>query len=1045
MKVILALVACCLAYAARADKWLHASEFTLSSPWSLLVNADAPFGYWYAAPGTTTNILRIDIDWETNFPAGQYAFFLKSSDYDYYWRLHVEAGGASATNYTSNRDQNGRWSTRTVINAFTNFSTTSFVLSNTPVVGLKAGVHGVFITSAANSVILETDAYMPLEYPSTNDWDHSTDGKNLIPNGSFETGIRRLWAVHSNDRKVSIKDTWVESDAHHGTRSVALSPSSGESIEFQHAPIQCASNRLYTLSAWIRSTNGNPTIQMRLKSPLPGVTNNLGQVTTTTNVSYSASNSWRQLTVTTRVLDYPYPEIVPIIAVTGTGSGQTVWIDEVSLSDTLATNYVSEAAVEHTLWPAPTNYGNIYYVGSGVDVPLIIRNATNAALSGRIYWTATDGFLATAASGSVTYSVASGELTTNTITLPQLPGSYRIVAWDPVNGGRPDEIQITVIPPPATDGTKIGQHSNPQGWQVRMAKRLGFQLFRALSPAALFRWQFNEPSNNAFDWPDDEVSAFQTNGTQLLGNISATCETWARRTWFRITNASGSFSPGETVSSSTATGLVALHSGTNSFTRGSLYLTNVTGTFIGSLTGASSGTVGTMLGSQYNSVGGLDVWPRYISNLVSHHVTTVTNWEVLNEPNQSSTTFANGDAGITSDFSVAAIQMISAIQTNANIVALGGVFDTNWAATVLSNIYSAGLSNAVDSVSFHWYPGNEVAAKGTVELFQNGFGKPSINSESGEWDFGSYMSYGMTRRNEGVYVEGYRSGDRLYRGLSQQIANHLRNHIMSIGDGALAVYSYDMRVGAHNPDSYTSEPSIIEHDDSISARGQALAILNWITAGRTTMGRVHASTNVIAWGWSGSGQDVITLYHAASTTNRALVTLPGGFPPYSRLRSDGRTIGTDEAAFTLGIMPEYLVLDSGSATNFLGATITSPTTDTVAPLLAITEWPRRNADVQKPQQSFRWAGLNDTAKPDTGMASRRLLYRSRLDAGPWSDWTEYANLSVPSDELPFGSHTIYVDAMDLSSNVVSAEQVFWRQSTGRGTANSLRATTITVR
>lgn len=1051
-----------------ADIWRPASSFTVGSPWGPLAS-DIPWGSWYANPGTNTLTIPIDIHIGTTLPPGDYAMAIYTVDYDYYFDTHFTAGGATATNYTSDRAvgswDNGRWSDFVIIKPTSSFTNVSIVFSNATIaVGLKTAFGGLFITQKTNVLMLSNSKYVTLNYPSSNSWSSVSDGRNYIPNGSFEAGFRRGAAWYSSARTTGNMESWDPTVAYEGKASLKIVTTNSQFMQLLTAPILVPSNRVYTASFMAKSTGTNNGL-VRIASTFTAPAG-FSPTVNTQSVSVAIGTNWTRVSVTGRVLDYPFSEVNLLFQVTG-GSGNsgptTTWIDCVQLKDSSDTNYVSEAPIELGIWTG--KIGNIYYSDSAPVVPVKLRNSTAGTISSSITVLAYDWQNTLILSNSLPYSLAAGETNAVLATLPiGKSGPIRVNAFDAVYGGLPDEAIISVVPRPkgtSQANARMGWHIIDANWILQVATNLGIQHVRRLSPGAYFRWSEAEKSPGVYTWYDDAINLANSYGLLTLGNLTQTLNTnFQSRTFFRMNNVSGVFSNTEMVSSAVATGYVARAMTSENFTGPALFLSNATPWSVsagwsntsGLLTGRVSGATASLTGLVYTTAVAMDRWSNFVSALADHYSTNVLNWEIGNEYKQE-TSYLFGDDGLYSEFLRDSILAIKSKQPAAKIVALGGPggSSTNSARIVLDNIAAAGLSTNIDSISFHVYPSADEESP-IAGKFSTDVGIPWINSESGATDYGAFTSWGSSQRRDGTPVESFNAADRYYLGGGYIASMVIRNHLTSIGNGARRVYTYDQR--NYPPNHFDREYSGIEYDDTLKPVTTAVAVLANFTDDATVVGGAenNSTTNANCYTFDRGSNTVISVHARVASTNTATLltcTLPVAFPPYVRHDMFGNPIGTNEASFKVGGYPFYLVTTNVAAqahTNFAAATF-STATDTSAPSPMISLWPAVYARTNDQTIPLRWFAIDDRDKPETGLSADRLTYSRKLEPVE----TEFSAFSpITFDDLAGytpGKYTLRIIAKDSTGNTSApVAQTFWigapyGRSTGavtRATVNSLR-------
>lgn len=1031
---------------ATADVWRPASSFALSSPWGYVYGGDTPNGGWYSNIGTNSNTLTMSVHLGTNLPAGSYAVAIKSDDYGYDWATHISAGGGTVTNYTSDRDVNGSWSLFSVLTAATSFTNVTVVFSNeVAIAGLKTGVEGLFITERTDAYMLTSSEYVTLTVPSTNSYDNTSQGVNLIPNGSFEAGVRGV-GLFSLSRTQSIFEAWDDTVAWDGRASLRLITTNGQAIQVITKPIKCATNRVYVASFRAKSTGTNTGL-IRMKSPFTapsGFTATLDsfrQIAVTTN--------WTLVSITNRVLAYPFAEINVTAQLTGIGHN-TNWIDGLSLYDAQVTNYVAEAVTElavHT-----PKLGNLYYSDETVAVPVRIANSSTVTVSGTIYAQAYDYLNRQILSASRTYALTN--LQTNSVSFTfqaGLQGSFRMIVWDPVNGGEPAEATISVVPRPKgidKEFSKFGGHFEGAPWVCRMMTNAGFKHVRRLSPGAYFRFGLAWPSATNKVYFDEGIDVANSFGLVSLGNLTQTQSPWQYRTYCTLTNVSGSWSNTEMVSSATATGYLARAFASTNFTGTAVLLSNVIGAFTNTsalITGRVSGASGSITGLTYPTAIAMDLWANFVTDMATHYSSSVTNWEVGNEYKQEGSYIVGSD-GLYSEFLRETILALKAIQPNCRIVALGGIggSSTNAALTVITNMTEAGLITNIHSISVHTYPSADEEAPLTQWVSTNK-GIAWMNSESGATDLGPKSFWGSNARRQGTPIELFNTSDRYYYGNGWISAMVIRNHLTSLGHGAFRIYTYDHR--GYAPDYYGREYGNFDYDDAPKVTFTAVVCLAGMIDGKTSLGLCNTNTGVNCFAWDGTTNTVVSV-HSRSSTNLWTCTLPGGMFGYVRHDMMGNPVGTNEASFKVSGYPYFLVLTNSAASVATNMALASfaLATDTTAPNPVIAEWPSVPAPTNSQRIALRWFAIDELSKPESATASEAITYRVKVSPqdADFRDWSSGTELDAAG--FSQGRYTMTVIARDVAGNTNGTTRSFYiGPAPSRSTVTANRLTVGTLR
>lgn len=1035
MKTILLALLLLGSRALALDVFRPASSFvpTETNVWAYSTGTDNPDGAWFYQPGLSTNRIVITVPMGTNMPAGWYAVSINSIDYDRFWKTQFEAGDGLVTGDTTDRDANVRWSVFAKFYSSITWSNLIASFTNTLNAANKTALLGVAVTTKTNSIMLSTGSSQEFVYPSTNDWDYTQSGQNMIKNGSFEAGIQGI-GLFSNSRTRGLQESLDSSEAWDGRFSLKLVVTNGEVLQLITKPITVFKNRKYVGSVRIKSTAAN-TVTVRWTNTFSftnlagfGLSNTVGAMTVGTS-----SNTWTRFAATNMALNYPVPDYNVMFQIQGgTGTGKsTNWIDGMMFADSTETNYSAADPIELSMWT--TNDAHIYYPDESPSIPVMIHNSTEGSLSGTVKARAWDYLNREVMNASQNYSLASRGTNTLVFSFPsgQL-GHFRVEVYDTLRGGA-DESNISIVPRPRgipLEQSKFGWHTIDAPFIYRMMNRIGVQWARRMSPGAYFRWAIAEPTEGNFVWFDDAIDAANSNGIVTFGNLMQNTPAFGAKTFFRLTGLTGSFTQGETVKTVNSTGTVYQVMTSADFTGNALYLSNTFGSFSNStlLTGSVSSATATISTINAAAIAQSDVpdlrrWATYVSNIVTHYKSKVRHWEMYNEPNQGSQ-YTVGDAGVYSDMLRYSVPVIRSIQTNSVITVLGGALTTNWIGTVLSNMSSIGMISSFSNASVHIYPGNDATGPSINQIISV-YGLPWINSESGNVDNGAFVSHAASGRREGTPVELFRESDRYYLGLGYRAALTIKNHIESLGDGAIRVFTYDHR--AYAPDHFDQEFTGVEYDDTLKPISAALASAAWLIDGASTLGRGHSSSNVISYVWDSGGTNTIISAHSRLVTNNYTVTLPVGFPGYIRRDFFGNAVGTNEPSFQVTMYETYLTLTNQASsvlTNFAASTIALQS-DADAPIPVITVSPRSPAPTNSQTIPLRWIAIDKRIKPQTGLLSDAITYRTRIDPvdGDFGGWT--AATSYDMAGYPAGRYTLNIQARDLNNNTNSTSETFW--------------------
>ncbi len=412
-------------------------------------------------------------------------------------------------------------------------------------------------------------------------------------------------------------------------------------------------------------------------------------------------------------------------------------------------------------------------------------------------------------------------------------------------------------------------------------------------------------------------------------------------------------------------------------------------------------------------------WVDYVSNVVTRYSSVVDVWEIDNEPQYQVT--AAQYATMLSN----AVVTIKAIGATNRVAAFGGATETSWVASVLAELPANWITNC-DVAAVHMYPGGESKSAALVAALSP---VPVWNTEGGS------KTKGGQRSLDGNYViyeggvMGWEDSGRYHYGLRNRVEDELHNIAWCIGYGVQKQFRYDARLWANDFDHQWSS---IESDDSIRPIGVMAAVADWMLRGLTNRAVLGSSTSPL-FAFDSERGPVAIAWSASIAPRVRTTTLSGKYRPVDPFGNVGAVGGND---ITVSYRPSWLLSTNitwADWTNGL-AVADSAGSDTVAPNVSVIGgWDGTISGVYP----VRFVGIDNASFP--GYTNNGVRYRTKIDAGSWSDWALPATLSVTSAS-PF---RLYVQAIDDAGNTNEVDRYFG-QTYRSATANTVNVGTLNI-
>lgn len=819
----------------------------------------------------------------------------------------------------------------------------------------------------------------------------NSQAANLVPNSSFELGLRKGWVWFSSrgttgdTSRISSEgeslSPWevITNAGYSGTYSFRM-PEAGHLLS---RSIWLTNGASYKASAWLRSdaTQNDdfiwgiaPSAQSASSGAASFVTNRPAVNGTWTRQSFTfvaPSNglyvikfSWWQNTTHSFA-----PQIDDVLVEPGTTLN--AWAPQQTIEAGLVL----------------TNYGGVLHSDDTRTIGLRFFN--NGSSADMVYEVnAYDDYNRQLLNVNGTATCPTG-ISTVTINLPATNGWYRVVSRLNVPDSR-DETGVTALPYASayvagvTTNGIIGTHTHSSPYMTRKYAQV-VPWTRDLMALNHLRWGLVASASNTFTWNDAEVAKNATNGLTVFG---------------------------------------CLHAGLD----GQLPAWAVDG-------------------DGHFSIG---MWTNYVRAAVARYGATGTgqikHWEVLNEPNNYATAAA-GAFNNPSNYArllCASIQVITNTDPNAFIVGVGGVGGMgSGAGSYASNVmyYMDAQSKArMNAVSYHLYTQNGTINPNSDDRGYDHFGwfkewqglvisqKEAWNTESGQWWVGGMRTENALWQGtkydlmSSPAAEVTRSTEE-YRA-RQALDQTLKTFLRTIGFQFKRYFYYDGRL--FDGDLLTSSGNSSEEwDDTIRPQFTVQAIGAWILDNGTGYG---AATNSASSGLEGywfGGRDGRAVVAAWCNDNLQRTITMGGSTAFAVYDHNGNLLQTNTAAVLLNKTPRYLV-SSTIATNtlkdsFVAASVAT-TADTTAPYLSIDIAPTGNYDGGL--HLAHWYAVDNVLVPYDGNVNQatNIVYKWKLDAGSYSAYSQSNHVWL--NGLATGDHTLYVTALDTNANSVEVAYRF---------------------
>jgi len=955
--------------------------------------------WWYGEQACPSGIARIQNSsalvadaWITNtFPAGVYTPYVKIMAYGSSTNLMIEAdaGGTVGRGWANDRDVNQYWTILSSMSvpALTNKLHLHF---EKPTVISPGSIIAVYLTTRTNLIITPDDYAQWWPTNLVEDTSAPRAG-NYVYNGGFEVGTGG-WSFYSNESKyMAMRDLWTGHEIKYRvqpcTSTAAGAPDLSSQI-FYPSP-----NKKHTLSFRARSEPAGGKVLGRI---LPAVTVPAGYglppQTNYATASTTLGTNWQTVSTTGILWGYPAPAqyyVTVEFVNQGIPNPCTIFVDDVRLEEgtAIGTNNPIEIGLENTA------LGGRY---KGIPILDVTGGPGPAHL---------EIYDANFRKIHESEGTVPGQFTMPT-DCPY--GPLRAVAW--LTNGVEAELYFCRLRNDKPNQS-LGTHAEQWWYNNQMASEI-YGWNRALSPAALFRWAFIEPTDGTWKWEESDVDMVLQSGQTMLGTLYQSRATWANRWYLTMTNATGTFALGDKVvqDSPAAAGYISWIASPQSLTGPALQLTNVTGTFTAGQTlyGISGNAL--QVSPIYVNSPAIERFARYASETAKHYAGLVDWWEIANEPNLDSS--IPKPAGQTYNFYCEMVrQTVALMPATAHLIAGSGVNQTNELGQIW-NLLPAETRARIKVLSVHLYEDNSFRAPQFVGL---NLGPEIWNTEAGVYQFSAWYGARASWRNNGIPLMGFRDCEDFTKSWNDGIELQAWNIVQTIGGGCPKHFFYDSRCYHHygDPTGYSAQYTEVDFQDTLKPIGAVNATLAW-AIGDGPRAKLSTPSHSEAWRIGDF------LFVRALDRNRYSIPLT----------SETFDIwGNPAPAGIYGSKPSLIKpTDWNAAAQALGEPTLIP--DTEPPNIIWCEYPKAGID-PRPVTRIRWLA------EDQHYTSRKFYddieYRLTLDGVPAAaggrgskgnpqPWHTGSFIEVRSP----GQHTLTIEARDPAGNTSTSTIKFQR-------------------
>jgi hypothetical protein len=380
------------------------------------------------------------------------------------------------------------------------------------------------------------------------------DGKNLLPNGSFETGsagwsslgegagYKNSWAplVENWGNFDALHGAVVKSGAAHGRSFLRIQLGGKHTPVFNFDYFEPVNRReLRPLAAnigWIEVAPGQPyTLSLDMRAARDGVQGALGVQ------NEDAGKGWdgaRELILQNVVLTRqwkryshtftPKHPFVFVLAGPNLTREEDVAVDMDAIQlekGAQATAFAARSDLE--IGVMPTEPAGVFIAGKPATLKIAAFNNTGAPARACVRFKVTDFFSLPLELPDVTFEVPAKSTAEKLLALPaDWRGFYRVVAeWK--SGGAEESrlLRVAIVPPRTTRETVLGiNHAYPTASLIELAKKAGVSLYRDWS----LKWQHIEPARGQYRWEvsDPQINRIAAQRLNLMAMIPFPSTDW---------------------------------------------------------------------------------------------------------------------------------------------------------------------------------------------------------------------------------------------------------------------------------------------------------------------------------------------------------------------------------------------------------------------------------------------------------------------------------------------------------------------------------------
>lgn len=379
-------------------------------------------------------------------------------------------------------------------------------------------------------------------------------GKNLVPNGSFETGAvgwsslgagagrGNAWAPLVEDwgNFATLHGTVIKGGGAEGGAFLRIPLGGKQTPEFNFDYFEPVIRReLRPLAAnvgWIEVTPGQPyTISVSMRASVAGVRGAFGVdnddparggegVRKQILKPVTLTTEWQRFSHTFTP-EHPYvfvlagPDLEREIEV-------SVDVDAIQLeAGAQATDFAPRDRVEIGI--APTAHAGVFTHGKPGALQIVGRNTATEKTRVKVEFEVTDYADAPVKLAPVTIEIPAGGTVEKSVSLPkEWQGFYRVVAkWTTAQAKESRLLRLAIVPSRTASETVVGvNHAYPTAELLGLAKQAGVTWHRDWS----LKWQHIEPAKGQYRWDvsDPQVNRVTAQGLNLMAMIPFPSTEW---------------------------------------------------------------------------------------------------------------------------------------------------------------------------------------------------------------------------------------------------------------------------------------------------------------------------------------------------------------------------------------------------------------------------------------------------------------------------------------------------------------------------------------